>query len=106
MYQCLRDGCGATHSANADGSPAGVPGDANTRQLRSQVRSGLRALSVQIAPSAVQHWVQGVLQQEKVVVSGLTANQCGVILAALREDFNIASLEAKLSGITEISLGG
>ena len=106
MYQCIRKDCGATHSANADGSPAGTPGNARTRQLRSQVRSGLLALSQQISSGAVQHWVQGVLQQEQVVVSNLTYDQCAIILRVLRDDFNIVSLDTKLSGITEISMGG
>lgn len=106
MYVCLRNGCGATHSANPDGSPVGVPGNASTRSKRKSVHQTLAQLK--LSTSAVKHWAQGVLNKTNVVVSALTEAECDIILNAAKEDFGIVTLDSRFqnNGYTEISMGG
>lgn len=95
VYRCARRDCTGSHSANQDGSPAGIPGNWEVRAARKKAHSVFSLLISEnggiLKREAATRWLQGALglTQLDANISRFDCAQCAQFLVLARQDFGL-----------------
>ncbi|GAF98235.1 unnamed protein product [marine sediment metagenome] len=98
FYGCSRwPECDATHGADGDGRPLGIPADKATRRARQQAHTAFdglwRGSEATRSRAKAYKWLQGVLglSPDECHIANLDREACGRVVEACREQASEAA---------------